>query len=252
MDSLIVLTAQIQGSSAWLWVNGVVVGLVEPGATWVQSIHQYLVRGANDIRLQRVDAANFLPKTEVWVHLNIQLVGKDKNQMLHRWNTSHPGLKWIKGGCLLQVDVDLPVSFPRWKFMDIQQMKAEPSDAVCIQYFLPELLGALLKRDFATLHAMFSIRNKELCTAYGLDTIDFADCFKKRVMELSQSMESASFHINPEDCVCIPTGIPTGSSPLYYLSDKANRPFLNWVDPAGEWSIPLHLAVIQRQVYVVR
>lgn len=248
MDSLIVLSVQIQGSSAWLWVNGVVVGLVEPGSDWTQSVHQYLVRGINNIRLQSTNTSNFLPKEEVLVHLNIQLIGKDKHQILHRWNVSHPRLQWIEGGSLLQIDVDLPLGFPRWKFIDIQQMKAESSDTVCIQYFIPELLHALLKRDFATLHSLFSLRNQELCTAYGLDMIDFTEVFKKRVCDLSKSMEQASFHVNPADCICV----PSGSSPLYFLGDKSDRPFLNWGDSSGEWSIPLNMAVIQRQVYVIR
>lgn len=248
MDNLIELHAQIQGANALLWINGVVAGLLESGSVWSQSIHQYLVRGQNHIWLQRADSGDYLPKDEVFIHLGVQLLGQEKSQTLQRWNKSHPSRQWIKGGCLLQVEVDLPVHFPRWKFLDIQQMNAEPSDSVCIQYFLPELMAALIQCDFAALHSLFSIRNKEMCAAYGFDPIDFSDGFKRRVLTLSNSMQCASFHLNPSDCVCI----PIGSSPLYYLSDKAGRPFLNWVDASGEWSIPLHVAVVQRQVYVVR
>lgn len=248
MDSLLLLNAQIQGGSAWLWVNGVVIGLLEPGNVWSQSIHQYLLRGQNQIRIQRVGGADFLPKADVHVSVQIQLLGKDKTQTLHRWNACHPGMKWVKAGCFLQVEADLPVQFPRWKFFDIQHMKSEPSDVVCIQYFLPDLINAILKRDFAVLHHLFSIRNKELCTAYGLDPVEFSDQFKTRVSQLSCAMEEASFQFNPLDCVCI----PIGNSPLYYLSNKLDRPFLNWGDAASAWSIPLHVAVVQRQVYVIR
>ena len=231
-----------------LWVNGLVVGLLEPGLLWVQSIHQYLVRGTNSIRVQRAQEGHFFPKEEVRVHLNIQLLEKEKNQILNRWNKCHPALKWIKSGCLVQLEVDLPVSLPRWKFMDVQQMKSEASDVVCIQYFLPELIEALIKKDFPVLHSMFSIRNKELCAAYGLDSMDFSEMFKRRILEVSSSMTRSSFHFNPDEFRCV----SSGSSPIYYLSDQTDRPFLNWVDSSVEWSIPLHVAVIQRQVYVVR
>lgn len=248
MDSLILLNAQIQGASAWLWINGLVVGHLEPGQLWCQSIHQYLIRGQNQICLQRVGGTDYLPKEDVLIHVHIQLLGKDKTQTLQRWNVGHPGMKWVKAGSFLQVQVDLPVHFSRWKFLDIQHMKSESSDVVCIQYFLPDLINAILKRDFVMLHSLFSIRNKELCMAYGLDPVEFYDQFKNRVLQLSNALQGASFQFNPLDCVCV----PIGSSPLYYLSDKLDRPFLNWGDSAGAWSIPLHVAVVQRQVYVIR
>lgn len=248
MDNLIVLHAQIQGASACLWVNGVVAGCIESGSLWSQSIHQYLVRGVNLIRLQRIETGDFLPKEDVLIHLNIQLLSPDKCQTLQRWNMHHPGMKWIKAGSLLQVEADLPVNFPRWKFLDVQQMRAETSDVLCIQYFLPELLTSLLKPDYETLHSLFSIRNQEMCSAYGIDLVDFSDAFKERVLKVSSAMQASILDIHPEDCMCV----PIGSSPLYYLSDKSHRPFLNWTDSSGEWSLPLHLAVVQRQVYVLR
>lgn len=261
MDKTLLLRASVEGHDALLSLNGMVLGKLHDRRELVLPIHEYLQAGENRIQVtvlqeSKSDSCHELLTRDcsvtVWVELQ-----KDRGpnlivqpQVLFELNASARQGQRLKKNRLLDSQVDLPVSFPRWRYLDILPSTRGINDALLIEDFLLNLLAQIKSAEVPALLPYFTVRNRELAAAYGLDpqTVfsDFA-AHLKRYCTQAELLDSA---LDPQywkfQCV--------RQSPVYALLGRNHEPLLQWKCGLSGTTLqmPMHVAVLGGEVFVLR
>lgn len=150
----------------------------------------------------------------------------------------------------LQQVVELPVSFPRWRWLDAPVI--EPSEALKIQVLahLQRLAVDLTRGDPESLLAAARLRFEELALAYQRQPADEIARFRAHLQQLAASK---ALRVNPP----LPADLVlrrVADGRLLECLNAAGQPALHTVPSEGGVSHawPLRLAVVEGKFYVLR
>jgi len=261
MDKTLLLRASLHGHDAVLSLNGMVLGKLHDGRELLLPIHEYVQSGDNRIQVTVLqDASSNSEQTvlsqdcSVTVHVELQKNrGPDvlvQPHVLFELNASSQRGQRLKKNRLLDSKVDLPVSFPRWRYLDLLPSTRGANDTELIEDFLVSLFAQIKATQVSSLLPYFTIRNRELACAYGLDPqlvfSDFA-AHLKHCCTQAELLESA---MDPQNwnLRCI------RQSPVHALLGKNHEPLLQWKCclSGTTLQLPMHVAVVGGEVFVLR
>ena len=261
MDKSLLLRACVQGQDALLILNGMVLAKLTAGQELHLPVHEYIQSGENRIQVEAISTtvqSSGKPisacNTEAQVLVEIQ---KDRgpasfinaNVLFKLQGSVLRGQRFNKNR-VLDTRVDLPVSFPRWRYLDVMQSPADADDQERIQDFLLNLLTLFQGQKVSALLPYFSVRNREVATAYGLDLQQVHGNF-------ASHLEQMCTHYTLNDAALDPTQWlvrPVRQSSIYALLNPEHQPLLQFNANQGgalhQW--PMHVGVLGSEVFVLR
>lgn len=260
MDKTLFMCVDVQGMDCWVSVNQLTLALVKSGSNLRLPIHEFIQQGANRLELwpsQTNGQALHLFKTAFSAHLRLELV-KDRGP--GQWVQATPvtGLKVeIQQGELRKTNVplmdervDLPVQFPRWRFLDLQGEPGLDEDHSRIVRFVHQLSGLFRSAQVDALLPWFSHRNRELMLAYNLDVQEGLDQFRNHLKRLCTECELVTDALDPESWQV--KGSP--HAPIYSVFAAGGQSVFQFLhsETRRRFQLPLHVAVLNGDVFVVR
>lgn len=266
MDKTLLLRVSVRGQDALLSLNGMVLAKLSDGLELLLPIHEYVQSGENRIQVTVLSSAPMpgassnserflLTKScsaTVWVELQ-----KDRGpdvlvqpHVLYELNASFQRGQRLRKNLLLDSKVDLPVSFPRWRYLDVLPSTRGANDSVLIEDFLVNLLAQFNAGQVSALLPFFTIRNRELAAAYGLDAQHVHTNFAAHVKHLCTHAEFLESSLDPQcwQIQCI------HQSPVHALLGKNHQSLLQWKCglSGATLQLPMHVAVLSGEVFVLR
>lgn len=261
MDKTLLLRASVKGQDALLSLNGMVLARLHDGRELLLPIHEYVQSGENRIQVTVLPGVSKNPdhalitqdcSATVWVELQ-----KDRGpdvlvqpHVLFELNVSFQRGQRLRKNRLLDSTVDLPVSFPRWRYLDVLPSTHSANDVVLIEDFLLNLLAQIKAGKTTALLPFFTIRNRELAAAYGLDPQHVHGDFAAHLNHLCVHAELLESTLDPQcwQVQCV------RQSPVHALLGKNLEPLLQWKCSLSGASLqlPMHVAVLGGEVFVLR
>lgn len=260
MDKTLFMSVGVQGMDCWIRINRLTLCLVKSGCDLRLPVHEFIQQGDNRIEVwpaQSSASGLQLFKTAFSAHVQLELV-KDRGpgQLVQAVPVS--GFKVdIKPGelrslCVPMLDeqVDLPVQFPKWRFLDLQGEPNAQVDHARIVRFVHQLSGLFSTGQVDALLPWFSHRNRELMLAYNLDVQDAFEQFRNHLKWLCTECELVADALDPDlwQVKCSP------HAPIYSLFSTRGTSVLQFrhADSSRRFQLPLHVAVLNDDVFVVR
>jgi hypothetical protein len=261
MDKTLLLRACVHGQDALLSLNGMVLAKLHQDRELLLPIHEYVQSGENRIQVIVLsetleDSGNPLLiqdcHASVWVELQ-----KDRGpdllvqpRVLFELKSSFQRGQRLKKNRLLDSRVDLPVSFPRWRYLDVLPSSCGTNDAILIEDFLLGILTQFKAGKVSELLPFFTVRNRELATAYGLDPQTVHADFMSHLKHLCTHAEMLESALDPQSWLvqCI------RNSPVHALLGKNREPLLQWKCSLSgtNFQLPMHVGVLGGEVFVLR
>jgi hypothetical protein len=270
MERLLVLKLEAQGCDAEAWLNGIAVARVDPARPRsVVPVHEYTLAGPNRLELvifprPATEPAEKAPPRQPCVatgqtaHLRILLprVGNPAEEDSAR---SLGQLDWTPAADIpflaplhLQQDVTLPVSFPRWRWLDAPPLALPLAPEVHAQAlaFVAGLAEDLGRGQTDSFMSACRLRNEELAVAYQRDPETERSRLREALLEgyAAQNLkwpapEAEGFALRPLAGGRLLEALgPDGSPALQSAADAEGR----------RWALPLRLARVENRFYVLR
>lgn len=265
MDRLLVLRLRSQGVAAEAWLNGLPLARTpKGGGDCCVPVHEFVIAGANRLELvidppsplpsapapvpvvgdgtARADAALLLPRVE-------QLASEHSARVLGQVNWTSPDGEVYRPPVRLAQELDIPVRFPRWRWLDAPKITDVESLRGAAAIFLQDIAIALSRGDPEHLVTTAKLRFEELSLAYQRPPADDLARWRARVQLLH-----AQKALRPE--------LPTPESlHLRLVADGSlleclgadGLPVLRCARPDGSrvyW--PMRLAAVERRFYPLR
>lgn len=256
MNKRMVLVVSIQGIDAWLSVNGLMVGLI-PAETMLEvPVHEYLIDGANQFKLFARVQSNVLALDEINVSLQLQLrhglsftKENGRQTILHKTKSIPKGTQLVVEP-LLSVEHHIQVAFPRWHCFSSLSCAKVNQDLELAETFLKSLAYKFLLKDIEEICRLFAHRNLELSVAYGLEATESNARFRQAIQKVICSLAQEDQAVLTER----PVMLRMGQSSVFYPVNKQGQPALSFKlnDSDKSHFIPMHLAVHEQQVFIVR
>ena len=252
MDKTLLIRACVTGSDALLCLNGMVLCKLISGQEMRLPVHEFIQSGEN--RIQVILLGSVLNDTRSRVCVELQ---KDRGadvlvqpQVLYEFEESLLRGERLEKNRLIDVCVDLPVSFPKWRYLDVMQASSDGQDLQKIQDFILQLLRLMQEKKTTLLLPFFSVRNREIAIAYGLDAQQVHHDFQQHLRRIT------AHGIFP-DCVwdsqswCL---LPVRRAAVYALLNNQHQPLfqLQFDDDGTALQIPMHVGVLGGEVFVLR
>lgn len=261
MDKTLLMRVSMLGQDALLSLNGMVLAKLQDGQELLLPIHEYVQSGENRVQVTLLSAASTNPdhgllkhdcSATVWVELQ-----KDRGpevlvqpHVLFELNASCQRGQRLKKNRLLDSKVDLPVSFPRWRYLDVLPSSGGVSDSVLIEDFLLNFLAQFKAGKSAALLPFFNIRNRELATAYGLDPQNVYSNFAAHLKRLCTQADLLESTLDPQcwQIKCV------RQSPIHALLGANGDSLLQWKcgQTGATLQLPMHVGVLGGEVFVLR
>jgi len=261
MDRLMCVQLQSSGPAVELAINGLPVLRLPPGAPpRCLPVHEYLLAGTNRLSL------TVGPSPVSLEHLPGQPQLADKGQaaqarllLLRQGHTPEAQgarelavLNWAAAEgeawtapTQVQQNVELPVAFPRWRWLDAPVMTPSPALTATVLAWLQRLAFELSKGRPEGLLTSSRLRLEELTLAYQWPIGYAADRLKAELQTQFETGALAALQVpKPNDLVLRPVA---GSRLLDCLT-PLGEPILQL--PTAHW--PLRVAVVEGNVYVLR
>lgn len=270
MERLLVLRLEATGCSAEALLNG--VPLLRVGAQQglaSLAVHEFTLAGPNEIEL----IVNPLPPSEAGAgapepaaepHLSDGLLGVSLRLLLPRvGGTAHPAhartlacLEWAPAlnevylaPTRLRQSVDLPIAFPRWRWLDAPVTAVGPELKADLAAYLLKIALGLAKGDPEPLIQASRLRLEELAQAYQRNLADDVGRLRAHLLQLHGAQ-------------ALKPSLPVGSKML--LRPVAGGRLLECLAPdglpllrspcagGGQLMWPLRVAAIGGEFYVLR
>ena len=266
MDRLLVLRLRSQGVAAEAWLNGLPLARTpKGGGDCCVPVHEFVIAGANHLKLvvdppppvpgapaasapvigdgsARADAALLLPRVG-------QLASDHAARLLGQVSWASPEGEVFSPPVTLTQDLDIPVRFPRWRWLDAPVIEEVDELRAPAATFLQDVAIALSRGDPEHLVVAAKLRFEELALAYQRPAADDLARWRARVQLLH-----AQKALRPE--------LPTPESlNLRLVADGRlmeclgvdGLPILRCARPDGSrvfW--PMRLAAVERRFYPLR
>lgn len=271
MERLLILKLESQGCEAEAWLNGIAVARVDAARPRsVVPVHEYTLAGSNRLELvifprPAIEPADKAPPRQPLVatghesaHLSILLprVGNPTDESSAR---SLAQLNWTPAADIpflaplrLQQDVALPVSFPRWRWLEAPPLPSPLPPEVRAQAlaFVAGLADDLGRGQTDSFMTACRLRSEELAVAYQRDPESERERLREALLEryASQNLkwpaiEADSFALRPL----------AGGRLLEALGADGGPALQSAPDADGRrWALPLRLAWVENRFYVLR
>lgn len=261
MDKSLLLRACVQGQDALLMLNGMVLAKLTAGQELRLPVHEYIQSGENRIQVEAISPAVQSGVTPLSVcDLDAQVlveIQKDRgpasfvnpNVLFKLQGRVLRGQRLSKNR-VLDTCVDLPVSFPRWRYLDVMQSPADADDQERIQDFLLNLFTLFQGQKVSALLPGFSVRNRELAAAYGLDLQQVHSSFASHLEHICKHYTLSDKALDPTQWLVR----PVRQSSIYALLNPEHQPLLQFTANQGDALLqwPMHVGVLGSEVFVLR
>ncbi len=261
MDRLMCMQVQSSGPAVEVAINGLPVLRLPQGAPpRCLPVHEYLLAGSNRITLQvgpqpigleSLPAEPRLAESGQAVQLRLLLLRQGHTpeaagaRELARLDwTAAEGESWT-APALLQQTVELPVAFPRWRWLDAPVMTPSPALTALVLSWLQRLAYDLSKGRPEGLLSSSRLRLEELTLAYQWPAGYAADRLKAELQTLFESGALAELQA-PKANALVLRAVAGGR--LLDCVNALGEPTLQL--PTATW--PLRVAVVEGNVYVLR
>lgn len=268
MERLMTLQIQASGCVAEAWLNGLPLARATPQQPLLSlPVHEYALAGTNRLELWINPDAKDPPlpaATELAASARLLLPRMDapadpavvRTLAQCEWSLPAGQVPELASAPQVRTDVDLPIAFPRWRWLDAPP--AQPGKALEQQAlaFVQGLALDLSRGQVEGFMAATRLRNEELALAYQRDGESeqarlrnaLAQGYAARGLKWPPPQADA-FRLRPlaggrllEALVASP--VP-GASPQPALASAPDA-------QGRQWSLPLRLAWVENRFYVLR
>jgi hypothetical protein len=177
MDRLLVLRLDARGCAVEAFINDIPVGGAGPSIpTLCLPVHEYVVEGANEIRLV-VEPTSVAPLPVVadgevgaTMRLLLPRMGQVASDELARtvaelaWAVPDGGV--YEPGHSVSREVVLPIRFPRWRWLDVPLIEEPEAHRRTVASFLHRIAAGMVRGEFQPLLTGSRLRLEELALAY--------------------------------------------------------------------------------------
>lgn len=264
MDRLLVMRLETSGVAAEAVFNG--VPLLRAGGARTAAtlpVHEYALAGANTLELvvqpgppgAVAEPEPQLSEGKAWASLRLLLprVGSvahpESARTLAQLDWGPPADEVYETPFALQASVELPISFPRWRWLDAPPIAESPTLKKDVAaYLLPIALGLARGNPEPFVQAS-RLRLEDLATAYQRKLADDVGRLRVHLQGLHAEMPLKPVLPAPARLVLR----PVGGGRLIECLGGDGRPFLHSPRAGGErvdW--PLRLAAVDGRFYVLR
>ena len=252
MDKTLLIRAISHGSDALLCLNGMVLCKLPAGQEIRLPVHEFIQSGENRIQLVLLDGV----LKNIHGRLCVELQ-KDRGadalvqpQVLYEFEKSVSRGERLASNRLIDVCVDLPVSFPRWRYLDVMQASGDEQDVQRIQDFVFNLLRLFQEKKISLLLPCFSVRNREIAIAYGLDAQQVHRDFQMHLQQVTEQGVLPDDVWDPKSW-CL---LPVRGAAVYALLNSQHQSLLQFQinDDGTVFQIPMHVGVLGGEVFVLR
>lgn len=266
MDRLMLLQLECAGCAAEALVNGLpVAALPAAGGRACLAVHEYIVAGRNRIGLRAGLppaglSAGPQPRVAVgptWARVRLVLARTGQS-------ASDPGARVLAGTewaveegqgyeapASREVEAELPVGFPRWRWLDAPPVALNPVSQRQILEFLQSLAVELGRGNPEPLLAAARLRFEELALAYQMSAADAMQRFRTHLQGL---FERKALKIVPPQAETTALR-PVADARLIECLDPLGAPVLHTQNDdagVGNQSWPIRLAMVEGRIYVLR
>lgn len=261
MDKTLLIRACAQGQDALLSLNGMVLCKLNAGQEVRLPVHEFIQSGDNRVQVlalgeQGIQPDSTLTPVDCSVRVSVELQ-KDRGveslvqaHVLFALDESFKKGQRLKKGRMLDVNMNLPVYFNRWRYFDVLQSGSDETDCVHIQDFVLRLAGLFQARQVAMLLPYFSVRNQEVASAYGLDMQQAHAAFSSRLNLLcsaftlsEESLDSSTWLFHKVRHSSVYALLNTRHQPLFQFDSSEQKISQQW---------PMHVGVLGGEVFVLR
>lgn len=268
MERLMLLQLESGGCSAEVLVNGLpVAALPAAGGRCCLAVHEYILAGRNQVTLVTGTGlpgqpAPSQPQPRVavgptWARARLALVrtGQSPNDANVRmlaavdWATEEG--QSYDAPSSKSVEVELPVNFPRWRWLDAPVITLSAPVQRLILEFLQKLAIELARGNADPLLAAAKLRFDELALAYQHSAADGMQRFRDQLQRLYADKALKIMPPVAEELVLRPVAggrlieclNPLGAPVLRTQNDEAT---------VGNQAWPIRLAMVEGKIYVLR
>jgi hypothetical protein len=265
MERLMVIRLVGQGCTAEAWFNGLPMARVTPlGPEAVVPAHEAALTGPN--RLELVvgpdsgagDAAALLQTAPhamaVQVHLLLPRIGAsiDESQArtLARLDWACAAGEPFSLPVRLKQDADLPIRFPRWRWLDAPVVQPTPALLRQAHAFVSGLARDLARGQTDSFMAATRLRTEELALAYQRSPESEAARLREWLEQMYAVSRLVWQPLTAEETQLRPLA---GSRLLECLGGDGRAALTTLPDKAGDvLALPLKLSVVEGRFYVLR
>ncbi|CAH0351028.1 hypothetical protein [Aquabacterium sp. CECT 9606] len=274
MERLLLLRIEAAGCQAEAVLNGVPVASVDartaPGThVACVPVHEYTLAGGNRLGLVVNPHPINLPANQppppptpnvadghTWVKLRLLLprqgqpASENSARTLAQLDWALAENEVYETPLLLSQTVDLPVTFPRWRWLDAPVVDTTPALKMQALAFLQRLAIDLTRGDPESLIAAARLRFEELALAYQRDIAIDVGRFRAHVQQLSASK---TLRIAPPTAADLILR-PVADGRLLECLGPTGQPILRTLptESSSSHAWPIRLAVVDGQFYVLR
>lgn len=247
-------------------LNGIPVAqTAATGGEVTLPVHEFTLTGAN--RLELVAPAGVpgqpneaQPRTAIeptWARLRLLLVRQGRSPMddnarqLAEIEWAAPRERGFEAPVTTAREVELPINFPRWKWLDAPVIEVNAGVRRSILEFLQQLAVDLGLGRPDSLIAAAKLRFDELALAYQITPAQAVQRFRDQIQ---QRFEAKALTVKPP----LAEGLvlrPILEGRMLEALNPLGQPVLrtqNTGAPAGDCAWPMRLAVVEGRIYVLR
>jgi len=269
MERLLVLKLDAVACEAEAWLNGIAIARVDaarPSA--VVPVHEYTVAGVNRLELvawprpaagsaeEAAPPPTLRADGHMAAHLRILLpragnpADEASARCLAQLDWMPPAGEAFEAPLNRSLDLPLPVSFPRWRWLDAPPAEATPALAEQALALLSQLARALEEGNTEAFVSAVRLRTEEIATAYQLPPEQATESLRRHLAELCSAGPPAWLPLEPGGVFLR----RLAGGRLFECLDASGEPALRTAaDTRGQAHVfPLRLAAVEGKLYVLR
>jgi hypothetical protein len=264
MDRLLVLRLEAQGCQAEAVFNG--VPLVRVGGSQAVAtvpVHEFTLAGANQIELVvQPGPPGAVPASEpqlsdghAWASLRLLLprVGSVAHpasaRTLAQMDWAPPADEVYETPLSLRQSVELPISFPRWRWLDAPAIPDSPTLKAEVATYLRDIAVGLARGNPEPLIQASRLRLEDLALAYQRNLADDVARLRTHVQQLHAALPLKPTLPAAAKLLLRPVA---GGRLLECLSPDGSPLLQSPAAGGGQVSWPIRLAAIEGRFYVLR
>jgi hypothetical protein len=266
MERLLAVELESAGCAAEIALNGMpVAALGTGGGRTVLAVHEYTLSGRNALALtvgcapagQAVTPQPRVAVGPTWARARLALVrqgqspGDPNARVLGAVEWAAPEGKTWEAPSTHTREVDLPVTFPRWRWLDAPPIAFGPLVHRQILEFVQELSIELAHGNPEPLLVAAKLRMEELALAYQRNVADVVQRFRDHLQGLYAAKALKVVPPTAEDVVLRPVVEGRLVECLTPVGGPALRT-RNEAPALGDHAWPLRLALVEGRIYVLR
>jgi hypothetical protein len=264
MERWLLLRLDAVGTAAEALVNGVPVARVgASGGRVVVAVHEYTISGNNRLTLAiaprplstqqppepRIASAGMQARLQLALALEGQAVNDPNARVLAAKEWQPADGDAFEAPLALELDVSLPVTFPRWRWFDAPVVPDTAAMSRLALEFVQRVANDFARGDAERYLAAARLRFDELALAYRRSAADLVQQFRER---LQQMYAAKALVVTPPTAADLQLRRIADGRLVECLA-PTGEPVLRSIAPEGGSSVwPLRLTVVENKIYVLR